>query len=160
MTARSASRRYIRIRVAIWSLRDRPARRRPPSSGPIRSTSPRSRAPWTSSSVADGANAPDATSASSCVQAGDHSGELVVGEQVGPMESSGVGPRAGEVVRREPPVEVGGPAEGEHRLRRAAAEAAAPQPPGVGIVAHDGRPASRRAAILLDSPYNSMKPRA
>ena len=39
-----------RNRVAIWSLRDRPARSLPPTSGPTSSISSRSSAPWTSSS--------------------------------------------------------------------------------------------------------------
>ncbi len=57
-----ASRRYIRTSVAIWSLRERPARSRPPSSAPSRSVRPRSKAPWTSSSVGSGPKAPDSTS--------------------------------------------------------------------------------------------------
>ncbi len=47
----SSERRYSRTRVAIWSLRERPARSRPPNSGPTRSISPRSSDPCTSSSV-------------------------------------------------------------------------------------------------------------
>ncbi len=44
--------------VAIWSLRLRPARRRPPTSAPTSSTSRRSSAPCTSSSVGSGWRAP------------------------------------------------------------------------------------------------------
>ncbi len=62
-TARTASRNHMRNRVATWSLRERPARRRPPTSIPTLSIRPRSRAPWTSSSDSDGTNDPDATSA-------------------------------------------------------------------------------------------------
>src|SRR5450830_446380 len=62
---RACSRRYMRTSVAIWSLRERPARSLPPSSPPARSMRPRSRAVWTSSSSGAGRKAPDATSARS-----------------------------------------------------------------------------------------------
>ena len=62
-TRRAASRSHIRNSVATWSLRDRPARSLPPSSGPARSIRPRSSAVCTSSSATTGVNAPDATSA-------------------------------------------------------------------------------------------------
>lgn len=62
---RAWSRRYIRKRVAIWSLRDRPARSLPPRSGPSRSSSPRSSAVCTSSSATVPVKSPEATSASS-----------------------------------------------------------------------------------------------
>ena len=61
-TPRSASRSHMRNIAATWSLRDRPARRRPPTSGPTRSIRPRSIAPCTSSSVGSGPNEPSATS--------------------------------------------------------------------------------------------------
>ncbi len=61
---RASARRYIRMSVAIWSLRERPARRRPPRSVPTRSSSPRSRAVWTSSSAGTAVKLPSATSAS------------------------------------------------------------------------------------------------
>ena len=60
--ARASSRRYIRTSVAIWSLRERPARSLPPRAEPTRSINPRSRAVCTSSSSAPGVNAPEATS--------------------------------------------------------------------------------------------------
>ena len=60
---RASSRRYIRKRVATWSLRERPARSQPPMSAPARSMRPRSSAVWTSSSLASGTNSPDSTSA-------------------------------------------------------------------------------------------------
>jgi hypothetical protein len=69
---RAWSRRYIRRRVAIWSLRERPARRRPPTSGPARSISPRSSAVWTSSSSSRGRKEPEPTSASSWSSAVEH----------------------------------------------------------------------------------------
>ena len=58
-------RRYRRNRVTTWSLRERPARSRPPTSAPARSMRPRSSAVWTSSSEGSGPNTPLATSASS-----------------------------------------------------------------------------------------------
>ncbi len=62
---RAWSRRYMRKRAAIWSLRDRPARSLPPSSGPSRSSRPRSRAVCTSSSAMVPVNEPSSTSAAS-----------------------------------------------------------------------------------------------
>ena len=64
-TWRACSRRYIRNSVAIWSLRERPARSRPPTSAPTRSMRPRSSAVCTSSSPSAGRNAPAATSSPS-----------------------------------------------------------------------------------------------
>ena len=60
---RTASRSHIRNSVATWSFRERPARRRPPTSGPTRSIRPRSSAPCTSSSESLGPKAPLTTSA-------------------------------------------------------------------------------------------------
>ena len=91
-TVRRASRRYILIKVAIWSLRDRPARSRPPSSAPTSSTSRRSSAPCTSSSVWAGGKAPEATSDCQGVEAVDHPRELVIGQQTGLVERPGVRP--------------------------------------------------------------------
>src|SRR5450759_742771 len=65
LTMRAWSRRYIRNSVATWSLRERPARNRPPTSAPARSISPRSSAVCTSSSSSAGPKTPDRTSASS-----------------------------------------------------------------------------------------------
>ena len=85
----TARRRYSRISVAIWSLRERPARSRPPSSGPIRSISPRSSAPCTSSSVGAGPKLPETTSAASRSSPLDHPGQLVVGQQARPGAGHG-----------------------------------------------------------------------
>ncbi len=100
------SRRYILNSVAIWSLRERPARSRPPSSGPSRSSSPRSRAEWTSSSSGCAVNSPDSTVGSQRVDAGDQRGEVVAAEQPGCLENTGMCARTSKVVRRETPVEV------------------------------------------------------
>ena len=59
------SRRNTLNRVAIWSLRLRPARSLPPRSGPTRSTRAPSRAPWTSSSESWGSSSPASTRRSS-----------------------------------------------------------------------------------------------
>ena len=59
-TTRAWSRRNTLNSVAIWSLRERPARSRPPTSGPTSSSSSRSRAPWTSSSEGSGRSSPAA----------------------------------------------------------------------------------------------------
>ena len=56
-----ASLRYSRRSLAIWSLRDRPARSLPPTA-PRCSTSHRSIAPWTSSSSGSKGNSPAANS--------------------------------------------------------------------------------------------------
>src|SRR5699024_6273513 len=65
-TSPPACRRYMRNWVATWSLRERPARSRPPSSAPTRSISPRSSAVCTSSSSTEGLNMPAWTSAANC----------------------------------------------------------------------------------------------
>ncbi len=62
---RAWSRRYMRKSVAIWSLRERPARSLPPRSGPTRSSRPRSSAVCTSSSATVPVKLPSATSAAS-----------------------------------------------------------------------------------------------
>ena len=59
-------------------------------------------------------------------------GVVVVGEQAGAVQRVGVRARAREVVRREPPVEVGRARERVELGRRAAREAAAPELAGVG----------------------------
>ena len=41
------------------------------------------------------------------VEAVDHCDELGIGQQSGPMQCLGMGPGPGEVVGRQPPVEVG-----------------------------------------------------
>ena len=96
-----------RIRVAIWSLRERPARSRPPSSAPTRSIRPRSSAPWTSSSVGRRDEGAGGHVGVQRVEPGEHAGELVVGQQA----RRGAAPGRGRASRRgragrEPPVEL------------------------------------------------------
>ncbi|MPN48341.1 hypothetical protein SDC9_195948 [bioreactor metagenome] len=67
------------------------------------------------------------------VEAGEHPGVLGVGQQARPVQGIGMGLRAGDVVVGEPPVELGGLAQREHRLGRAAAEPAAPQHALAGV---------------------------
>ena len=105
------------------------------------------------------------------VEAAQQLGVVVVGEQAGAVQRVGVGPRAGEVVGREPPVEVGRARERVELGRRAAGEPAAPELAGVGgahacRVSQDGaRPrlvmmsgelgppsACRRAASVVRGP--------
>ena len=59
----------------------------------------------------------------------EHAVELLVGQQPGPVQRPGMRCRAGQIVRREAPVELGGPAEREHGAGRPTLEPAAPQPP-------------------------------
>ena len=70
-----------------------------------------------------------------CVQAGDETGQFGVVEQPGRVQRPGVRLRTGQVVGRQPPVEVGRARQRDQRRRRAAVEAAAPQlrPVAVGI---------------------------
>src|SRR5829696_199779 len=91
------------------------------------------------------------------VQSGDHVGELVVGQQPRAVQGTSVCPGAGDVVRSQSPIKLGGPAEVEQRHCGISAEPTAPQP---ACTFPQERLASRRAAILLDNPYSSMKPRA
>ena len=130
-TTAGVSRRYIRNSVATWSLRDRPARSRPPRSAPARSMSPRSSAVWTSSSSSAGEGA-GLHVGLEAVQAGEHRREVSSSQQAGGVQHPGVRPRAGDVVRREPPVEVRGLAQGRQRLGGAAGEPAAPQAHALG----------------------------
>ncbi len=124
----NASRRNSLIMVAIWSLRDRPARSRPPSSRPTSSFRPRSSVPCTSSSVGPGSEA--ARRQLGCRARSrpiDHRCVLVLGQQAGPPQRVGVGSGAGQIVGSQPPVEMGGLAEREHRLCCRAGEPAAPE---------------------------------
>jgi hypothetical protein len=95
------------------------------------------------------------------VERAQQRGELTVVEQPGPTQHPGVRARAGEVVRREPPVEVDRAGQGGQRLGGTTREAAAPEPHGFRAVAHPSAlRSSRFAAILLGSPHRSMKPLA
>jgi hypothetical protein len=69
-------------------------------------------------------------------QRAEHPRQLVVGQQSGPVQDTGVRPRAGQVERGQLPVEVGRLAQRGHRRRGAAAEAAAPQPGVRGCRGH------------------------
>ena len=86
-TTRACSRRYIRNRVATWSLRERPARSRPPTSAPARSMSPRSRAECTSSSPSSGVKAPDSTSARSRSRASSIAASVVSSSRPAPCST-------------------------------------------------------------------------
>ena len=66
------------------------------------------------------------------VQRGEQPSELTAVEQAGAVQDAGVRPGGGQVVRREPPVEVHGHRQPGERLGRAAGEPAAPQPGGPG----------------------------
>src|SRR5690606_11249763 len=58
---------------------------------------------------------------------GGHPGQLVLGEQARLVQDAGVGTGAGDVVRREPPVEVDGRGQPGQRLGRSVGEAGAPE---------------------------------
>ena len=179
-TTRACSRRYIRNRVATWSLRERPARSRPPTSAPARSMSPRSSAVWTSSSSSAGWKAPDSTSARSRSSPSSIAASVGVVEQPGARAGPGRG-RASPAMScgREPPVEVGGLATARRARRRARRRSgrptgsrARPRVPRRGWrrrrhpAYRSGCPHpwasrwSRAAAILEDRPCSSMKPLA
>ena len=86
-------------------------------------------------------------------------------EQTGSVEDPGVGAGAGDVVRGQAPVELGGLGQGRERVRRAAGEAPAPQGAVVGAVLgvlghHSPSRWSRAEATLEDIPNSSMKPLA
>ena len=153
---RACSRRYIRTSVAIWSLRERPARSRPPRSAPARSIRPRSSAACTSSSSGSRPEGARGDVGLRAVERGQHPGQLVGVEQPGGVQHPGVGPRAGDVVPGQPPVEVGRPGQRGQRVGRAAAEPAAPQGPGVGPVGRARLPAISRSR--LPSPRSPGPP--
>jgi hypothetical protein len=68
---------------------------------------------------------------------GRHALQLVGGEQARLVQGARVGPGAGDVVRREPPVEVDRGREPGQRLGRSVGETAAPEPDVAGVaVAH------------------------
>ena len=160
---RAWSRRYSRKSVATWSLRERPARSRPPRSGPTRSSRPRSRAVCTSSSARSGREGAGRARRRPAGR-GRRASRPARRRSSSPaaVQHPGVGARAGDVVRREPPVEVG-------RTRDSAASASAGPPAnrppqrlqvasvrlGASVQASLarltglGRRASRLAAILL-----------
>ena len=62
------------------------------------------------------------------VEPGHHPRQLVRGQQAGPMQRPSVGPGTGDVVTGQPPVELGGDAEREHRVGGSAGEPATPEP--------------------------------
>ena len=158
---RAASRSHIRNRVATWSLRERPARSLPPSSGPARSIRPRSSAECTSSSSGRG---PERARGDVGLQLGQrvqHPGQLGLGEQPGPGQHPRVRLRTAHVVRRQPPVELGRLRQRSQRVSRPAGEPPTPQPTtssnnmanGLSLAVRETRAAAarrwaRRAAIF------------
>ena len=105
------------------------------------------------------------------VERGEHPVELVRRQVAGRGERRGVRARAGDVVRRELPVEMRRLAERRELRRRTAGEPAAPEGArlagavlGLIVVCRHGAPTrparSRRAEILLGSDHSSMKPLA
>ncbi|CAO0837738.1 hypothetical protein SMICM17S_04476 [Streptomyces microflavus] len=70
------------------------------------------------------------------VEAVLHPGQLVLGEQARLVEDAGVGAGAGDVVRREPPVEVDGGRQLGQRLGRSVGETRAPEPDVTVVAAH------------------------
>ena len=99
------------------------------------------------------------------VQGREHPVQLGVGEQLAGVQHPGVGTGAGDVVRGQAPVELGGLGQGRERVRRAAGEAPAPQGAVVGAVLgvlghHSPSRWSRAEATLEDIPNSSMKPLA
>jgi argininosuccinate synthase len=91
------------------------------------------------------------------LEAVEQGGVVVVGQQAGTMQGVGVRPAAGQVVGSEPPVELRGPGQLCHGLRRAGGEARPPERACLGA-AHRAR--SRCAAILLGRPHRSTNPLA
>ena len=104
----------------------RAAVRRAPA--PTRSIRPRSSAPCTSSSVVGRAEGARGDLGVQRVQTGDHRRRARHRSAARPRCSARACAREpARSYRAQPPVEVRGPAEREHRLRRAAGEPAAPQ---------------------------------
>ena len=102
---RAWSRRYILESVAIWSLRDRPARSRPPSSAPT--TLDQSSLQRAVHVLVGGAGANVAALDSPVELVEPRAGaELGPARAARPWQHSRMGARAREVVRRQPPVEV------------------------------------------------------
>ena len=148
-----ASRRYIRKRVATWSLRDRPARSLPPSSAPARSTRPRSSAECTSSSSGVGAER----------AGGDVGLQLRPGPTSMPASSSSVSSPArcstracaidaAQVVGRQPPVEVRRLRQRGQRVRRPGGEPPTPQ------AAHGRERGGRRTECGVDASWPDRSP--
>ena len=81
------------------------------------------------------------------VERGEHLAELVVVEQAGAVQHPGVRPRGGQVVGREPPVEVHADRQPGQRVARPAAEPPAPQP-------------GRCVAVLLSLTPRSSSPQS
>ncbi|CAM5744773.1 hypothetical protein SHIRM173S_10772 [Streptomyces hirsutus] len=70
------------------------------------------------------------------VEALDHAGELVLGEQARSVQHACVRPRTGDVVGREPPVEVDGRGQLGQGLGGTVGETAAPKPYVTAVAAH------------------------
>lgn len=70
------------------------------------------------------------------VESGQHAGQLVLGEQSGGVQHTGVGAGARDVVRGEPPVEVDRGGELGQRLGGAVREPAAPEADVTVVAAH------------------------
>ncbi len=70
------------------------------------------------------------------VEPGEHPGQFVLGEQARLVEDAGVGAGAGDVVRREPPVEVDGGGQLGQCLGRSVGETRAPEPDVTVVAAH------------------------
>ena len=112
--------------MATWSLRLRPVWSLAPAA-PASSVTRRSTAVWMSSSEGTNANEPSASSRSTVVEGGEDVGHLVVVEDPGPAQPPDVGPRAGDVVGGQAPVERQADREGHQLLGRSALEAAVPE---------------------------------
>ena len=116
------------MRVAIWSLRLRPARSRPPSSAPTASIrAALEGAVHVFVVVARRRGRPPATRRVDRVESGVHRRSLVGVEVAGGRQRLGVRVRAGEVVERQLPVEVGRAAQRGEFGRRPVGEPAAPE---------------------------------
>ena len=83
------------------------------------------------------------------VERGEHLAELVVVEQAGAVQHPGVRPRGGQVVRREPPVELHADRQPGQRLGRPAGEPPAPQPVGRRVL----------PSLTLDHPHRRRSSR-
>src|SRR5690606_19121960 len=70
------------------------------------------------------------------VEAGDHAGQLVLGEQSRGVQNARVGAGTGDVVRRQAPVEVDGRGQFRQGLGGTVGETAAPEPYVTAVAAH------------------------
>ena len=112
---------------ATWSLRERPAWTRRPAS-PASSISRRSMFRWMSSSASSNRKRPSAISFSIVFSPFWIRASAACGEEPGAPEAAGMRARAGDVLRREPPVE--GVRDGELRQRLAGHAGVARAPEG------------------------------